>query len=137
VTPVRPGDGASNPTTVVRSEEQLLVGTRWVARERVTIRRRIVSETRQLTVTVRREELVVDRTPLAGAEDDARRAVPQMPLVVVLHEEVPVVELHTRPYEQVTVTVDRIAGSETVTAALASERFGLDPDLPPSESAPR
>jgi uncharacterized protein (TIGR02271 family) len=53
---------------VVRSEEELAVATRVVARERVRVVKRIVSETVTRTFEVRREELHVERVPLDGTE---------------------------------------------------------------------
>ncbi len=48
---------------------------------------------------MRREELVIDREPLAEAPVAAVRPPPE-PLVFVLHEEVPVVDIRTRPYQE-------------------------------------
>ncbi len=78
VEPLRSGDD-TEPTEVVRHEEQLSVGTRAEATERVRVRKRVVTEDVTLTVTLRREELVIERTPVepgtaardAGAADFA------------------------------------------------------------------
>jgi stress response protein YsnF len=56
------------PIEVVRSEEDLVVDTRVVGTERVRLIKRIVTEQVTRTVDVRREELVIEREPLAGAE---------------------------------------------------------------------
>jgi uncharacterized protein (TIGR02271 family) len=46
---------------VVLHEEQLRVATRRVPTEKVLVRRRVVTEVRQIEVTVRREEVEVHR----------------------------------------------------------------------------
>jgi uncharacterized protein (TIGR02271 family) len=120
--------GANNATAeTVLSEERLLVGTKWVPRERLSVRRRVVTETRQVTVTVRREELLIDRAPVV---DEAAVGAPSLPspLVVVLHEEVPVVEMQVRPYERVTVGVERIRSEEVVGGVLGQEQAELEVD---------
>jgi uncharacterized protein (TIGR02271 family) len=117
--------GANDATAdTVLSEERLLVGTKWVPRERLSVRRRVVTETRQVTVTVRREELLIDRAPLVDEPAVAAPSLPS-PLVVVLREEVPVVEMQVRPYERVTVGVERIRSEEVVGGVLGREQAEL------------
>lgn len=113
---------------VVLHEERLRVQTRQVPVERVVLRRRIVTEVRQVEVTVRREELEVDRGPLAGTDAGHLPAEGSRTTTIVLREEVPVVQLQTRPYEQVTVTVDQVQGQREVTAELGREQVELDVD---------
>jgi len=48
---------------VLRAEQRLWIDRQRVATERVRVRRRVVREARQLSVTVRRENLVTDREP--------------------------------------------------------------------------
>lgn len=115
------------PVAVLRSEQQLAVDVQWVTSGRVSFTRRIVSESRQVTVTVRREELVIEHTPLP--EDPVQGVpAPVEPAVFVLREQVPVVELVTRPYEQVRVTVERVTDEQTVTAQLEREQLELTGD---------
>lgn len=126
--------GANDATaSLLLSEQRLLVGTEWVPRERLTVRRRVVTETRQVTVTVRREELLVDSVSL---DDEVPVAAPssRTPLVVVLHEEVPVVGVQVRPYERVTIGVERLQGHEVVEGELSREQADLTVDQqdPPS-----
>lgn len=128
------GDGSrrSDEVEMVRSEERLLAGVEWARSERVKISKQIVTETRQVTVQVRREELVVERFPAAdaGAETPTADAGGSRPVVeLVLHEEVPEVTLRTRPAERVRVFVERQAGMMTVDAALRREQVELV-DLP-------
>jgi stress response protein YsnF len=111
--------GKSAPL-VLSQQELLQLPSDWVAVERLRIRRRIVSETVAVPVVVRREELLIERLPRADGIPTAAEA--PMPLVVVLHEEVPVVSLDVRPYEQVIISVVEVAGEQTINASLDSER---------------
>ncbi len=101
--PTRPASAVET----VRAEERAQITTAWVATQRVTFQRRIVTETRQVEVTVRREELVVHRSALPDAppEQPPAQVTSQQPLVIVLREQVPVVQLAVRPYERVTAVV--------------------------------
>lgn len=98
---------------MIRSEEQLHVTAERVAVERVRIAKRIVTETKTLTVQVRREELVVERLPVTSTDQHPRaeHQHPTGPVVeLVLHEEVP--DVSTR-----VVAVERVRVSTTSTAA--------------------
>lgn len=59
-----------NAPSMLRSEQHLRIDRQRVATERVRVRRRVVSEIRQLSMTVRREELVIDREPLPDSPVD-------------------------------------------------------------------
>lgn len=129
--PTRP----ATDVETVRAEERARVTTVWTAAERLTFRRRIVTETRQVNVTVRREELIIERTAMPTAASDApRTAAParppgrlpsQQPLVIVLREELPVVQLTVQPYERVTATVERFTGEQTVSTELRKEHVQI------------
>ncbi len=114
---------------VVLHQEQLRVGTRRVPTEKVLVRRRVVTEVRQIEVTVRREELEVLRLPLDGHEQ-AQVGEPPEPLVILLSEEVPLMQLRTRPYERVTVRVDTVSEPQVVTETVSREQVDvtLNPD---------
>jgi len=116
---------------VVRHEERLKVGTTQVPYERVVLRRRITTEVRQIEVTVRREVLEVQRDQLSGqdAGTAALGDTAQQPLVIVLSEEVPVVQMQTRPYEQVRVVVDRTTEHVEVTETVGKEQVELTTEL--------
>jgi len=89
--------------------------------ERVVLRRRISTEVRQVEVTVRREELQVIHLPLTGQPAGPAPQTP-VPLVIVLSEEGPVVQLHTRPYEQVTVSVRTVTTEQELTGEADREQ---------------
>lgn len=119
--------GGGSEASVVRSAEQLVVGDGWHRAERVVVRRRIVTEQRQITVDVRHEELVVEHLPLSGG--GAQEPAPVEVLVLELHEEVPEVVLRTRAYERVTVAVQRVAAQVEVSGEVRHEEVevvGLD-----------
>ena len=116
---------AATAGSMVRAEQRLTVGSEWVAMQCVTAHRRIVSEVVQLNVTVRREELVFDQASLPPTV--AQLPIPYVPpLVVVLHEEVPVVSLAVQPYERVTISVVQVAGDQQIATTLDSEQITLD-----------
>lgn len=106
----------------------------------VQIRKRVVTETRTLTVQVRREELHVKRIPAptstpaptsadhpgGEAGSDAWAADGTEPvLVLVLHEEVPEVSVRVVATERVGVFVDRVEETETVNVDLRHEEVAL------------
>ncbi len=92
----------------------------------------MVTETRQIEVTVRREELLIDHAPIGDAAAEAAvSSAPSdspAPLVVVLREEVPVVGLQVRPYERVTSGVERVRSDVLVESELAREQAELTVD---------
>ena len=113
---------------VVLHQERMRVDLQQTETGRVVFRRRIVTEVRQVEVTVRREELVVEQTALTGTAVGAGRGdggVPgtarRLPLVIVLSEEVPTVQLHTRPYERITVDVHTVTEQQVMTATVSRE----------------
>jgi uncharacterized protein (TIGR02271 family) len=98
------------------SQEQLHVDTEWVVAGHVRLRRRVISETRMIEVTVRREDLVVETDAavspegvIAGSnldgEPTAAPVLGQAPMVFLLREEVPEVVTRTRAYERVTAHI--------------------------------
>jgi len=104
-----PDPGGQDATSVLRSEQQLRIDRQPVATERV------------------REELVIDREPLAEAPVEAVRPPPE-PLVVVLHEEVPVVDIRTRPYQEATITVELVTTEQPLTTELQHEHIQVETD---------
>ena len=92
---------------------------------RAVVRRRIVSETRRIEVTVSREVLEVEYVPVSDEERAAPPGPPPEPIVMVLSEEVPVVTTVARPYERVVVEVANIEESQDVTARVGQERVDI------------
>ncbi len=122
-------DPALGPPVVLH-EQRLRVATSWQPTERLIVRRVITTQTRQIEVTVRREELRLERQPAhdlpTGQVKDAT-SVPRDPsdgpvLVIVLSQEEPVVHLRSRPYEQVSIHLDTVTEQQQVNMALSREQ---------------
>ena len=124
-------------SSIVLHQEQLQVRTQWVTAGRVRLSRRIITETRTVELTVRREVLVVETDAavspdgaIAGvARDGAASSGPpadQTRLVFVLREEVPEVLHHVRAYEHVTAHVGIAETAGSVSSLLGAEVADLD-----------
>lgn len=111
--------------SVVRSREDLAVRTEWVPYRRVRLRKRVVTEERTITVTVRREELVIDDSDIDpdDAITDAERPhhgsgrilVPENGVIeMTLHAEEPVVTTRVVAVERVRARVGVVDGHPVV-----------------------
>jgi uncharacterized protein (TIGR02271 family) len=121
-------DQELDPAVTVH-EERLEVSSRAVPVERVRVRKVIVEEQVMVPVTVRREELRVEREPLTGEvpgdgglEDDA--------LELVLSREEPVVATRVVPVERVRVTRSIVVTERQIDETLRREEVEVV-DLPP------
>lgn len=132
-----PATTVTGPVEVVRHEQRLRVSVERAVSERVRFSRRVVTETRMVPVEVRREVLEVERVPVGPGEaaDDPNRDA-ELPLEIVLHEEVPVVTVRVRPVERVVVGVTTATGEETVGAELATEQVEVTTDPAPDAAPP-
>ena len=111
-TEARRGDDA-----MTRSEEELRVGTERRATGRVRLRKYIVTEQRQITVPVTREEVRLEREPISDANVDEAMSGPDIAeneYEVITHEEVPVVTMETVPKERVRLLKETVTDQETV-----------------------
>ena len=125
--------GASDPDAAMTlRQEHVRVGTEWVATGQVRISRRVVTDTRTVEVTVRREELVIETDTAVGANGAMVGTVldgaavtpptgPVPPLVIVLREERPEVVTRVYPYERVTVHVDLAAIEQRIDSQTRTE----------------
>src|SRR3954449_12224302 len=113
---------------MTRSEEELATDTVWRPSERVRVRRRVVEEEVMVSVTVRREELEIEREPASRFDPPRRDAgEPGDAPVMVLHEERPVVGVEVVPTE--VVRVRRVVvrgGARTVTDTVRRERIEVE-----------
>lgn len=123
-------DADEGPADVVRSEEQLVVGTRAEATERVRVRKRVVTEDVTLTVTLRREELVIEREAIAPGDVPAPT---EFPLAeegaeadFVLHAEEPVVTKRVVPVERVRLRRETTTEDVHVTETVRKELVDVD-----------
>ncbi|MBO1768330.1 YsnF/AvaK domain-containing protein [Allobranchiibius sp. GilTou38] len=111
-------------------EEQLRTGTRRRPSTKVRFRKVVITEEQTITVSVRREELRVDRMDITGDSPDSDTEwVEQQEHVMVLHAEVPVFTMQTRPVESVRITVERVAGQQEVADQVRTEHIAVDDDL--------
>ena len=118
---------------VIRAEEQLRLGTVSRVRERVAVRKRVVTEEVSRTVAVAREVLEIDRTPADPSEQPTPvgKALPEpVEIDIVLHEERVVVTTEVVPVERVRVRVHRLTEQVEVTEVLRRERVEVDPVAP-------
>lgn len=128
----------SRTPEVVRHEERLDVGTQRVPVGRVRFGKRVVTEERVVTVSVRREEFFLEQVP-AGADGTAEDLpgtgeVPPVPAegidpseaVIVLSEEEVEVVTRVVPRERVRVRLDRFREEVTVAAEVAREVVEVD-----------
>ncbi|MBO1753943.1 YsnF/AvaK domain-containing protein [Allobranchiibius sp. CTAmp26] len=120
-----PAEPEPEPEPVTLYEERLVAGTRVRVSGTTRFTKRVVTEERTITVTVRREELVVEHQPAPERATDQTRGGQQgkleahplasTPHEIVLHEEVPVVTMQTRPVETVRIGVGTVTVEEQVT----------------------
>jgi len=120
----------------VLHEQHDRVGVQQVVTGVVRVRRRIVTETRQVDVTVRREVLEFDPPLPPGSRGDdvfdvdaeaGHRSGPGAgeQIVVDLREEVPVVVTEVRPVERVRIGVRRVPGAAEVTTTTSREEVEI------------
>ncbi|TNM67157.1 DUF2382 domain-containing protein [Streptomyces sp. NP160] len=129
-----PPDAPGRGVDVVLSAERADVGVRRAPRERVRVRREVVTEEVTVVVAVRREVLRTVREPLtpgsadAGSGDGPGAAGEALPLELVLSEERPVVGLEVVPYERVRVDVRSVPGTAAVTTTARRETAEVTTD---------
>jgi stress response protein YsnF len=124
----------STEAAVIRSEEHLAIQTIWSPSRRIRIAKRVITESKTITVDVRHEELVIEEIPLGvdqpgvdqpGADQPGDEGRPAG-LVLTLSKEHVVVDRQVTPVERVRVTVSLNAGAVEVSANLDQERIAVD-----------
>jgi stress response protein YsnF len=111
---------------MVRSEEELRVGTRETEAGRVRLRKWVETEPVEETVEVRRETAHVTREPIDRPA--AAGALGEQEVEMTLHEERPVVEKETVARERVGLERDVEVDHETVRDEVRKERIDIDDD---------
>jgi uncharacterized protein (TIGR02271 family) len=128
------GRDTSGPATdqaMTRSEEELRVGTQSRERGRARLRKYVTTETQQVTVPVRREEVRVEREPISDANlDDATSgpAISEEEHEVTLHEEEAVVEKRVVPRERVRLDKDTVTDERQVSEEVRKEQIEVEGD---------
>ncbi len=118
--PAAPERRSENEVEVVLSEERLDVTSRPRPRERVQVRKEIVTEEVTITVPVRHEELRIERVPL----DAPDRPDAEMDVTLMTHE--PVVSKRIVPTERVRLEKDVITERERVSEPVRREQVEFD-----------
>jgi uncharacterized protein (TIGR02271 family) len=124
----------STEAAVIRSEEHLAIQTIWSPSRRIRIAKRVITESKTITVDVRHEELVIEEIPLGVDQPGADQPGADQPgdegrpagLVLTLSKEHVVVDRQVTPVERVRVTVSLNAGAVEVSANLDQERIAVD-----------
>ena len=126
----RDADADEAPTEVVRHEEQVTVATRTEATERVVVRKQVVTEDVTITVTLRREELVIERVRIDDAGDAAPGALAfaeeGSEAEFVLHAEEPVVTKRVVPVERVRLHRETSTEDRRITETVRKELVDVD-----------
>jgi stress response protein YsnF len=137
-----PTSAAAADGAMVRSEEQLRLGTERVATTRARLVKYVVTEDVQITVPIRREEIRVEQVPLddpvgdddRGGETLVTGAAPTsgaLPDEIILHTERPVVTVEVVPVERVRLRTELVEGQETVTGQVQREQIAVDQHAAP------
>ncbi len=114
------------PVTMIRSEEQLQVGTRLVETGHVRLVKRIVTEDVTITVPVSREEVFLERTPIEdgdSADFEEGAELTEHTWELVLAAERVVVTKVSVPVERVRMTTRILTEDQTVTDTVRKEHF--------------
>ena len=123
-------DAADRRATVevVRSEEQLKVGTAVRVSGRAVLRRYVVTETVTQTFQVRHEEVRLDHEPVRDGEipDLGGAAFGDRGVEMVLRREVPVVQMNVVATERVRLHVETVTEQVQVSDQLDQERIDVD-----------
>lgn len=135
--PVSPG--GTGAVEMVRSEERLVTGTRTQVTGRVRLHKRLVSENVTKTVTVRREELVIDedKVDVAALEPVPGHEFGDRDYEIILREERVVVSTQLVAVERVRIRVRTVTENVSVSDVVSREQIELTGDQPTVGLDPR
>jgi uncharacterized protein (TIGR02271 family) len=111
--------------TLVRSEEELEVGTEQARRGRAGVRKKVKTEQVERTVPVEREELRVEREPIPPGER-GQAQVGEDEATIELREERPVVDKQVVPKERIRVGKEVVTDEEQVSEEVRKEEVDVD-----------
>ncbi|MHA7210032.1 PRC and DUF2382 domain-containing protein [Arthrobacter sp. MDT1-65] len=122
---------------MIRSEEQLRVGTETYEAARVRLRKYVVTEQASLTVPLQREELLIEREPITTSAAISEDSLFQEEIVeFVGHaEHAVVVGTETVPVERVRLGKATVTGRTTVREQVRKERIASSIDGVPMTDA--
>ena len=129
--PAAPARTSETAAEVVLSEERLKVTSRPQPRERVQVRKEIVTEEVTITVPVRHERLRIERVPLDAPDH------PDSELDVTLMDHEPVVEKEIVPTERLRLERDVVTHREHISEPVRREQVEVERSGPrdPREGA--
>jgi uncharacterized protein (TIGR02271 family) len=111
---------------LIRSEEELDVDTKQVPRGQASVRKQVVTEQQRRTVPVEREELRVQREPIAAGEGDRDAELSADERTIELREEQPVVNKRVVPKERVQIGKEVVRDQEHVSEPVRKEQVEVD-----------
>jgi uncharacterized protein (TIGR02271 family) len=111
---------------LTRSEEELDVDTKQVPRGQAGIRKQVVTEQQHRTVPVEREELRVQREPIAAGEGDRDAELSADERTIELREEQPVDNKRVVPKERVRIGKEVVRDQEHVSEPVRKEQVEVD-----------
>jgi uncharacterized protein (TIGR02271 family) len=126
-------DTVGRDDAMTRSEEELQVGTETRERGRARLRKYVTTETQQVTVPVRREEVRVEREPITDVNLDAATGGPDISEAeheVVLREEEVVVDKRAVPKERVRLDTETVSDERQVSEEVRKEQIEVEGDQP-------
>lgn len=112
---------AEEPLGVTLSEERLQIDRKRRPRERVRMRKYVVTEYVTVRVPVRREEVAIERIPLG--DDDPGEAGDHE---IVLMQEEPVIDKHVVPRERVLLHKDVLTTEQELTDSVRREEVDIE-----------
>ncbi|WP_203137500.1 DUF2382 domain-containing protein [Microbacterium sp. JZ31] len=116
---------------MTRSEERLSVGKESVPTGRARLRKHIVTEQRNITVPVQREEVTLEREPITDGNVGDAMSGPELTESdheVTLNEEQVVVDKETVPVERVRLDKNTVTDERSVSEDVAHEEVDLEQD---------
>lgn len=122
---------ASDAAEMTVSEERLQVDKRTRRRERVRLRKYVVTEQVTVTVPVRREHIRLEREPIPEGESDAgvsELGVPVPDYSLVLLEETIVVDKRVVPRERVTLHKEIVTEQQEISETVSREEVDIERD---------
>jgi uncharacterized protein (TIGR02271 family) len=114
------GDDSPESAEITLHEERVHVESRSRARERVVVRKHVITEQVSVTVPLRREELRIERVPLDAPRD------PGAELDVTLMEDEPLVQTHIVATERFRASKDTVTEQHEVAATVRHEEADVD-----------
>lgn len=118
-------DTADDTSSMVRSEEQLDVGTEQRPTGKARLRKYVVTEEQTVAVPTTHEEVRIEREPITDPSA-AQTGMGEEEREVTLHEERPTVSKEQVPVEKVRMAVDEVPGEENVSETVRKERIDTE-----------